>query len=108
MGRRVSRSASPSSPEGPVLVDGHWQKLDLAANERDRFAAMLTIEEERHASRFHFARDCCRYIVRRGRLRELLAKRLGRSSKDVALCFNRFLKPALEGDGLSFCLSHSH
>src|SRR5260370_31622964 len=91
----------------PVVVDGYWQKLDLAQSECERFAALLTTEEQLHASRFHFACDRRRYVVRRARLRGLLAERLGCSPSQGPLLCSSFGKPFVDGGDLSFSLSHS-
>src|SRR5260370_21354949 len=98
---------APSREVPRVTVDGYWQKLALAASESDRFAALLTSEEQRQASRFHFAHDRRRYVVRRGRLRELLAERLDCSPRQVPLLCNGFGKPFVDGADLPFSLSHS-
>src|SRR5260370_20626703 len=99
---------APARGVPPVTVDGYWQKLDLAASESDRFAALLTSEEQRQASRFHFAHDRRRYVVRRGRLRELLAERLDFSPRQGPPFCHRFGQPFFHGGGLPVCLLHSH
>jgi len=68
---------------------------------------MLLPEELARAGQFHFAIDAERYVVRRGRLRELLAARLGCQPRAVPLCCNSFGKPRVKGNDLRFNLSHS-
>ena len=68
---------------------------------------MLSSEEHRRADRLHFAVDRRRYIVRRGRLRELLGRRLDCDPREVPITCNAFGKPRLEGSDVSFNLSHS-
>jgi 4'-phosphopantetheinyl transferase len=59
------------------------------------------------AAQFHFTKDTERYVVRRGKLRELLAARLGCRPRDVPLNCNPFGKPSVKGTDLRFNLSHS-
>src|SRR6266481_1952778 len=99
---------TPTRGIAQAECDGYWQKLEVDPAECDRFATLLTVEERQKAGRYHFARDRCRYVVRRGRLRELLAERLDCLPNDVALSCNRFGKPFVVGYELSFNLSHSH
>jgi 4'-phosphopantetheinyl transferase len=82
-------------------------ELDLDDAACTRFAAMLSPEERRHAERLHFPRDRRRYTVRRGRLRELLARRLDCVPREVPITCNAFGKPRVEGVEVRFNLSHS-
>jgi 4'-phosphopantetheinyl transferase len=94
-----------SAPE-PV-VEVRWIDLDVDEPSCSRFAAMLSSEEHRRADRLHFAVDRRRYIVRRGRLRELLGRRLDCDPRDVPITCNAFGKPRVEGSDVNFNLSHS-
>ena len=51
----------------------HLAALDLPADEVARLAAFLATDERDRAAAFRFDRDRRRFVVRRGRLRELLA-----------------------------------
>src|SRR5437763_3175378 len=51
--------------------------LDLVSQDIDALAASLSDSERARACRFVYERDRRRFIVARGRLRELLAERLG-------------------------------
>jgi len=68
---------------------------------------VMDAEERERAARFHFERDCERYIVARGVLRLLLSTYLGTSQ--FALTTNKFGKPFLQPphDTLHFNVSHS-
>jgi 4'-phosphopantetheinyl transferase len=90
-----------------MVVEAQWAMLDLGAAERARFAALLTPDERRRAGEFRRTADRRRYIVRRGRLRELLAARLECAPRDVPLSYNAFGKPWIENTDLRFNLSHS-
>src|SRR5712692_3916734 len=95
------------------IVELYWMTLDPGVAERARFARMLSPDERRRAERFRFPRDRWRYVVRRGRLRELLAIRLGCTPAEVPLSCNGFGKPRIEPNSrlqsrdLRFSLSHS-
>ncbi len=90
-----------------IRVRAHWQALDIEADAVARYASVLSDSEQRRARRFHFQRDRDRYIVRRGRLRELLAEELGNLPRQVRLACNRFGKPRVDGTDIEFSLSHS-
>ncbi len=96
---------------GPSQV-ALWQWSLLASLGRQ--AALwdtLSTDEQARAERFHFPRDCRRYVVGRGTLRARLAAYLGCPAAAVALSCNEFSKPALQDPywhaQLSFNLSHS-
>jgi len=101
-----SRTEIRESPR-PTCVHACWQTLDVQALERERYAAVLSDDERQRASQFRFLRDSHRYIVRRGRLRELLARDLGCLPRQVPLSCNRFGKPRIDGADIDFNLSHS-
>src|SRR5579872_5512617 len=103
----LCRRAEVREAPRPICVRAYWQMLDVEALEHERYAAMLSDDERQRAGRFHFLRDCHRYIVRRGRLRELLARGLGCLPRQVPLSCNRFGKPCIDGGDLDFNLSHS-
>ena len=88
-------------------VEIHLAALDVDPAERKNYEALLLREELARADRFHFSIDAARYIVRRGKLRELLALRLGCQPRAVSLTCNAFGKPRIRGSDLQFNLSHS-
>ena len=90
-----------------VSVEVHLTTLDVGTVERENYQATLLPDEIARAARFHFASDAERYVVRRGKLRELLAARVGCPPRDVALNCNSFGKPRLRCSDLHFNLSHS-
>ena len=92
--------------EGGRAIDVYWFDLDHASV-ADCYA-LLDAAERARAARFRFERDRRRYVVRRGRLRTLLAGYLDHEPADVALTVDRFGKPALATGALRFNLSHSH
>ena len=72
-------------------------------------ASLLSAAERERAGRFAFGRDARRFIVGRGRLRQLLGARLGVRPESVELVYGARGKPALANSGrnsLRFNLSH--
>jgi 4'-phosphopantetheinyl transferase len=101
-------TASALVGEPPLVnVEAHLAMLDVATVERQNYEAMLLPEELARAAQFHLATDGERYVVRRGKLRELLAGRLGCRPRDVPLNCNSFGKPSVKGSDLRFNLSRS-
>ena len=88
-------------------VDIWWRCLDVDDETCARLTSLLSPDEQRHAARFHFAIDRSRYCIRRGILRELIAQRLGRGPREIAIALNAFGKPYVEGSDVRFSLSHS-
>lgn len=102
------RTAGALVGERPLVsLETHLALLDADPAERKYYEAMLLPEELGHARQFHFATDAERYIVRRGKLRELLAIQLGCRPREVPLSCNSFGKPRVNGTDLRFNLSHS-
>ena len=81
--------------------------MDVEPAEVARLARLLSPPERARAAHFRFTRDRRRFVVRRGRLRELLAGRLGCAPGDVALTCNAYGKPRLGRGELRFNLSQS-
>ena len=83
--------------------------LDPGAAAQGRLAAHLSREERLRAGRYASERDRRRFVVTRGRLRELLAERVGAAAGDLDLVSGRNGKPALGGrfaaSGLRFSAS---
>jgi 4'-phosphopantetheinyl transferase len=90
------------------VVDVHVLDLDCVDPELYRLFSLLDAEEVRRAKQFRFQRDRDRYIVRHGRIRELLARYLGAAPERITFSTNAYGKPAADGTDLRFNLSHSH
>jgi len=85
-------------------------RLDVVPERVSALHALLSDAERRRASRIAFGRDRRRFIVARGRLRQLLGARLGARPESVELAYGAQGKPALaprfaESD-LRFNVSH--
>jgi 4'-phosphopantetheinyl transferase len=100
-------AATHAAPACEPVVDVHLMDMDRDVSAYARFAAMLSPEEHDWAGRLHRSLDRRRYMVRRGRLRELLACRLDCDPRDVPITCNAFGKPRVEGTELRFNLSRS-
>ena len=98
---------APPRAAGAVMVEAHWAVLDLGAAEVARLASMLAPDEQRRAAKFRRLVDRGRYVVRRARLRQLLAARLGCAPHKVPLSYNEFGKPYVAETDWRFNLSHS-
>ena len=70
-------------------------RLDVTRDALRSAAALLSNDERQRASRFAFERDRNRFLAARGRLRELLAARLGVAPAAVQLVYGARGKPAL-------------
>jgi 4'-phosphopantetheinyl transferase len=86
----------------------HLWFLDLAvsAEEIARFRSLLSPDEIARADRYHFDRDRRRFIVARGRLRELLGEYTGIEPRKVAFTYSDRGKPSID-TSLLFNISHS-
>lgn len=90
-----------------VVVDVYWTDLDADAGPVSCLLDLLDGPERARADRFRFERDRHRFILRRGRLRTLLAGHLGCNPVAIQFTQNSFGKPALHGSDLQFNVSHS-
>ena len=100
------------NPLKPFLyVEIVASRLDLEPGAVDALAGLLRDDERQRACRFRFARDRRRYVVARGRLRQLLGARLGTHPRSVALTCGAHGKPCLAPGSaamdLRFNVSHS-
>lgn len=84
-----------------------WIDMDSESAHIEIHWSLLGRDERARAGRYRFRRDALRYIVRRGRLRQLLGLRLGCPAAEVALASDRFGKLSVPGSSLFFNLSHS-
>ncbi|MEC4982828.1 MAG: 4'-phosphopantetheinyl transferase superfamily protein [Oscillatoria sp. PMC 1076.18] len=97
-----------SSPEVHL-----WRaNLDLPTSEVTKLAANLSEDELARANRFYFERDRRRFIIGRGRLREILAGYLQQQPAELEFVYSDRGKPSLKDSGsyrqIEFNLSHSH
>ncbi|MGA7266041.1 MAG: 4'-phosphopantetheinyl transferase superfamily protein [Stellaceae bacterium] len=91
-----------------VVIEIVWIDMDREDASLGHFFDTLDDEERARARRYCFARDRLRFIVRRGRLRELLARRLECAPSRIRFCRNFFGKPSIDASNVRFSLSHSH
>ena len=90
-----------------IIVDMYLADTRASGAEIARFLAVLSPEERRRASRFRFGKHYRAYILRRGKLRELLARYIGCKSADVPIRVSALGKPFVADSELRFNLSHS-
>jgi 4'-phosphopantetheinyl transferase len=81
--------------------------LDAELVHRRRYWRLLSPEERVRSARYRRVRDADRFIVRHGRLRELLQQRLGCAATELPLAADRFGKLSVAGGALAFNLAHS-
>ncbi len=96
---------------GPGDVQVWRASLRAGPAELRRARDLLTREELDRAGRYHHALAARRFVMRRGLLRCLLSRYLGRPGREVALRVDERGKPLLAGDPrttLQFSLSSSH
>lgn len=82
-------------------------RLNASSDEVCALQASLSAAERHRAGRFRFERHRRRFIVARGRLRQLLAARLGLQPEEVKLAYGKNGKPQLLNPDLYFSVSHS-
>jgi 4'-phosphopantetheinyl transferase len=103
------RSGSPQVRAGEVSVLS--ASLDVPVAERERLWATLAPDERARARRFHFAVHRDRFVVARGRLRQILGAILGVDPGRLVFEYSRFGKPSLGGAlaaaDLRFNVAHS-
>jgi 4'-phosphopantetheinyl transferase len=91
----------------PNVVHVHTLDLDCPDFDVNQLHALLDGEEAHHSQRFHSEQLRRRFIVRRGKLRELLSDYADCSPADIHFLSNEFGKPFLEDNDLQFNVSHS-
>jgi 4'-phosphopantetheinyl transferase len=82
-------------------------RLDAPSDEVRSLQGLLCPHERQRAQRLRFEPHRRRFIVARGRLRQLLAARLGVQPEAVELAYGRNGKPRLPNRDLHFSVSHS-
>lgn len=92
-------------------VEVYAARLDIPPVETYRLAMMLSPDESDRAGRCAFERDWRRFVVARGRLRELLAARLETCPEKVEFAYGKrgkpMLAPPFSHSGLHFNVAHS-
>lgn len=81
--------------------------LQASSGEIASALALLDDAERHRAGSFHFARDRRRFVIRRARLRRILAERCRCDPRKLTFTANEFGKPAVAEAGLHFSASHS-
>jgi 4'-phosphopantetheinyl transferase len=108
----ISRIDAPRPAKGAlvpsVLIDAWCLPLEIADAYCRYLYSTLSSEERRRAEQYRHPRDSRRFVVRRGKLRELLASRLGCRAQDVFISDGQFGKPFIEGGAVHFNVSHSN
>jgi 4'-phosphopantetheinyl transferase len=96
------------------LNDGQihvWRvNVDQSPSSVERFAQMLSSDEQERAAQFRRVKDCDRFIVARGSLRVILARYLDREPHQLRFVYGEQGKPALAADSqkaVRFNVSHS-
>src|SRR5271156_6859731 len=88
-----------------------WRaSLDRSPSQVDGLLDTLAPDEQARAGQFYFPIDRDRFIVARGRLRELLGRYLNRPARAVSFQYGTHAKPALAFESesaLRFNISHS-
>lgn len=100
MPHAIASSATP-------VVDLWCMNTDIADAQVRRHADVLSREECARAERYRSDSDRRRFIVRRGMLRELLARELDCAAHDISITENEFGKPVIAGSDVRFNVSHS-
>jgi 4'-phosphopantetheinyl transferase len=91
-----------------IVVDTYCVDVDTPEIDAGRYGTILSAEERGRAGQFRFERHRCRYVARRGILRELIGSYLDCDPAGVAFVHNAYGKPAIAHSDLRFNLSHSH
>lgn len=100
--------AIPEAPIPPNQIHVWSAFLDITEPEIKGLQGLLSADEVSRAGRFHFQRDRDRYIVARGRLRQILGRYLEKKPHEIRFTYTAYGKPELPGDAsLRFNLSHS-
>ncbi|MBW4520427.1 MAG: 4'-phosphopantetheinyl transferase superfamily protein [Scytolyngbya sp. HA4215-MV1] len=102
-------------PEPPLSLSPQevhvWRVfLDQAPERLASWFDLLSHDEQVRANRFHFESDRARFIVGRGRLREILSYYLEEAPEQVQFCYGERGKPSLATPSASpfrFNLAHS-
>ena len=88
-------------------VEVRFGQLDVDEAEVARCHGLIDKAERERAALFRYARDRRRFIVRRGRLREWLAERVGQPPERLVFTTSEFGMRTLADTGPRFSTSHS-
>lgn len=88
-------------------IDLWTQRLEGGPEQLARWWSLLSADERARADRFVFEVHRHRYVIGRGRLRDILSPYLECLPGAIAFEYNSFGKPALAGRELLFNVSHS-
>jgi len=96
-------------PEDEVQL---WRvDLEIIGNNESRWKRLLSSDELKRASRFHFQRDRQRFIASRAVLRMILASYLATDPSGLTFSYSKKEKPSLAlrhaASGITFNVSHS-
>jgi 4'-phosphopantetheinyl transferase len=96
-------------PENEVQL---WRvDQEAIGPDESRWQKVLSSDESRRASRFHFSRDRQRYAASRALLRMILAGYVGADPAELTFSYSAKEKPSLggahAGSGITFNISHS-
>ena len=106
--RRIDVSLAGSPPLRDDVAHVWLAPLDVPAATVERLWALLSPAERARAARFHAETHRRRFVVRRARLRELLAPYVGCAPRAVELEEPPGRKPRLAGRAeIAFSVSHS-
>ncbi len=93
-------------------TDVHIYSFPLHCSEAlgQQLAALLSTDEQQRAAKFVFEKDRRKFIIGRGRLRQILGNYLGLPPENISFEYGAHGKPTLAdvASGLKFNLSHSH
>ncbi len=90
------------------IVDVRWRSVSATRDELSRWLALLTETERQEASRFRQEGDRYRFIIGRGLVRSMIARRLGIETQAITITRDPNGKPYVpDQDGVSFSVSHS-
>ena len=86
--------------------------LDRPQAEQSYFESILAEDEIDRANRFHFQKDCERFVAGRGLLRIILSSYVGVSPGEIIFTYGSRGKPGLQPEidrpAIEFNLAHSH
>ena len=89
------------------IVHVYYTDLTKAYNCLQRFYKMLSDDEKDRAGKYHFEKDRNNYLVSRGLLRLILSKYLSIKAQEIIFEYNKYGKPYLKNNNLSFNIAHS-
>lgn len=89
------------------IVDIYAVSINSVKHKASFFKGLLNSQELKRASGYHFEKDRLTCIVSRGILKLILGSYISRIAEDVIICIDKYGKPYIESDNLSFNLSHS-